>query len=173
MNIRTLAIAATAAAGLCQGAQASDGTITFNGALQTTTCTITGGGNQTVTLPTLATSALPSAGTTAGGTGFSIAVTGCSSGTTATAYFEAGANTNMTTGRLVNTGAAGNVEIQVLNASGTVVNLAGSSVAAQGATAANISGGAATENFIARYYATGATTAGAVTSSVTYSMIYN
>lgn len=173
MKIRVLATVAAAIA-LAQGAYASDGTITFNGALTNATCTITGGGNQTVTLPTLSTATLATTGATAGGTLFSISVSACTAGlTTATAYFEAGANTDLTTGRLKSTGTAGNVEIQVLNADGTVVNLSGASVAAQGATPAALVASAGTQNFIAQYYAMGATTAGSVASSVTYSMVYN
>jgi len=173
MKTRILAIAAAAVL-LAQGAQASDGTISFTGALQAATCTITGGGNQTVTLPTLATSTLAAAGATGGDTFFNIAVTGCTGGlTTATAYFEAGANVDSVTGRLKNTGAAANVQIQVLNGSGSVVNLAGATTVAQSTTAASLTSNAGTQSFIARYYATGATTAGAVTSSVTYSMVYN
>lgn len=172
MKTRILAIAAVAA--LSQAAQASDGTITFNGALQNATCTITGGGNQTVTLPTLSTASLASAGTTAGDTLFNIAVTGCTAGlTSANAYFEAGGNIDTATGRLKNTGAATNVQIQLLNGNGSVVNLAGSTSAAQSTVAAALTSGAGTQSFIARYYATGATTAGSVASSVTYSMVYN
>lgn len=174
MKIRTLATIAAAIA-LAQGAHASDGTITFNGALTASTCTITGGGNQTVTLPTLSTAMLATAGATAGGTAFSISVTACTAGlTTAKAYFEAGVNTDLATGRLKSTGAAANVQIQVLNGdTGAVMNLAAPSVAAQGGPAGGLTAGAGTENYIAQYYATGATTAGPVTSSVTYSMVYN
>jgi major type 1 subunit fimbrin (pilin) len=171
MKTRILAIAAVAA--LSQAAQASDGTITFTGQLNTATCTITGGGNQTVTLPTLSTAALTSAGATAGDTLFNIAVTGCTAGlTTANAYFEAGGNIDTATGRLKNTAATNNVQIQLLNGSGTVVNLAGVA-GSQNTAAATLTSGAGTQSFIARYYATGATTAGAVASSVTYSMVYN
>lgn len=173
MKLHTLALAAAAAL-LSQAALASDGTITFTGALQNATCTITGGGNQTVTLPTLATSVLNSAGQTAGDTYFNISVTGCSAGLTgANAYFEAGGNIDTTTGRLKNTGAAGNVQLQLLNGNGTVINLAGVTTAAQNTTATTLVSNAGTQTFIARYYATGATSAGSVASSVTYSMVHN
>jgi major type 1 subunit fimbrin (pilin) len=173
MNVRKIAFA-SAALVASHLAQASDGTITFTGALQSATCTITGGGNQTVALPTLSTSSLSSTGSTAGDTSFSISVTGCTAGlTTASAYFESGINVNATTGRLKNGGAAGNVELQLLNGSGTTINLAGVTTAAQGATAANLNSSAGAQTFIARYYATGATTPGSVSSSVTYSLVYN
>ncbi|HEV6965650.1 fimbrial protein [Roseateles sp.] len=168
MQFRVLAAAAAAIA-LSQAAQASDGTITFNGNLVASTCTITGGGNQTVTLPTLSTSTLASAGATAGDTLFTIALTGCT-GTQATTFFEAGANTDATTGRLKTN--ATNVQIQLLTDAAVVVNLAGAA-GSQNIGTVDTSTGSGSQSFIARYYATGATSAGAVSSSVTYSMIYN
>ena len=172
MKTRLIAVALLAV--LIQAAKASDGTITFTGALQNATCTITGGGNLNVTLPTLSTATLATAGATGGDTLFNIALTGCSAGiATASAFFEAGANTDATTGRLNSTGTAGNVQIQLLNSTGSVVNVAAVTVAGQGTQAATITSNAGTQSFIARYYATGATTAGTVASSVTYLMVYN
>ena len=169
MKLQRIALAAAAVL-LTQAAQASDGTITFNGQLTTSTCTITGGGNQTVTLPTLSTATLATNGATAGDTLFKIDLTSCTA-STANAYFEAGANTDASTGRLKTN--ATNLPIQLLNASGTPINVAGSTTNLQNTTAATITSGSGSQSFIARYFATGATTAGAVTSSVTYSMVYN
>lgn len=168
MKLQRIALAAAAVL-LTQAAQASDGTITFNGALTNSTCTITSGASQTVTLPTLSTATLSTAGATAGDTLFNIQLGSCSA-TSANAYFEAGANTDASTGRLKTS--ATNLQIQLLNASGSVINVAGASTAAQNTTAVNVSSGSGTQSFIARYYATGATSPGAVTSSVTFSMVY-
>lgn len=174
MKIRFLALASAAlVAG--QAAQASDGTITFGGQLTDNTCTITGGGNKAVTLPTLSKLSVTGSGATGGDTYFNIAVTGCSAGlTTANAYFEAGANIDTVSGRLKNTAAGGatNVQIELLNKNGVALNLA-AVAGSQNSIAEAISGNAATQQFIARYYATGTTTSGAVASSVTYSMVYN
>jgi major type 1 subunit fimbrin (pilin) len=175
MKIRFLALASAALlAG--QAAQASDGTLTFNGQLTDSTCTITGGGNKTITLPTLSRLSVNGAGTTGGDTYFTIALTGCTAGlSTANTYFEAGANIDTTNGRLKNTAVAGatNVQIELLNKNGVAVNLAapsgGQNTIAESISASN----AASQQFIARYYATGTTTSGLVSSSVTYSMIYN
>ncbi len=53
------------------GAVASSGTVTFNGKVTDVTCKINGGnGDLTVTLPTVPTSALASAGDVAGATNF-------------------------------------------------------------------------------------------------------
>lgn len=172
MKLNRLAAAALAVASFA-AAHASDGTLTFSGSLTSSTCSVSAGSaNQTVTLPSLAASTLASAGDTAGAVQFQIAVTGCSGGTaTATPYFESGANVT-TTGRLANTGNAGNVEIQLLNASLGVMDLKGVNPSAQSSTAAAVSGGSATATFVAKYYATGAASAGSVASSVTYSMVY-
>lgn len=154
-------------------AQASDGTITIAGTVTTATCTITAPASFTVTLPTMSTAQLGAAGVTAGNTNFSVAVTGCTgSPATATMYFEAGANVNTVNGRLNNTGSAANVQIQLLNASGVVVDLS-KAAGAQNATAASIVSNAATMSYTARYYATAAAGVGTVASTITYSVIYN
>jgi major type 1 subunit fimbrin (pilin) len=173
MKIRFLALASAALlAG--QAAQASDGTLTFNGQLTDSTCTLTGGGNQTITLPTLSRLSVSGNGTTGGDTYFTIAVTGCSGLSTASAHFEAGANIDTASGRLKNTAAGGaaNVQIELLNKNGVALNLAGA-MGSQNGVAETLSSNAATQQFVARYYATGTTSSGAVSSSVTYSMIYN
>ena len=152
---------------------ASDGTITFAGQLNTSTCTVSAGSAAlAVTLPTLPISALASAGTIAGNTPFALSITGCTTTATATTYFEAGANVDSTTGRLKNTGGATNVQLKLTNANGSAIDLSKTS-GAQGVTAATVTAGAATPSFAVEYYATGAATAGTVASTVTYSMIYN
>lgn len=174
MKTRFLATAAAAVL-LAQGAQASDGTITFSGQLNNPTCNIATS-SFTVALPVLSVASLKAtAGTTAGDTSFKLDLSGCTAGlTNATAYFEAGATIDTTTKNLKNaTGTAANVQIQLLNSDGTPIDLSGAS-GAQGVAAAPIVANAATAKFIARYYATSNTPgAGTVGSSVTYSMVYN
>jgi len=158
---------------------ASDGTITFNGALTATTCAINGNGTSskdfTVTLPTVSTSTLTAAGQTAGATSYSIALTGCTPVTTtskAAVFYEAGSTVDPADGRLVvATGGAQNVKLELLNQDETQIK-AGFSRDLQNSKAANISSGAATLNYEVRYYATAATTAGAASSSVVYSIDY-
>jgi major type 1 subunit fimbrin (pilin) len=155
-------------------AYASDGTISFSGSLNSSTCTVSSGtsGSFAVNLPSLATSVVTGTGKTGGATPFSISVTGCSGGATATTYFESGANLDAATGQLKNTGVAANVELQLQNADTTVINLS-NPTGLQNVHPAAILSNQATSSFIAVYYATGATTAGTVNSSVTYSMVYN
>ncbi|MEN0612974.1 fimbrial protein [Klebsiella indica] len=162
-------------------ASAVDGTITINGQVTDTTCTISvdgGAADATVTLPTVSVSALPSPGATAGATPFNISLSGCT-GTalnTASTYFEPGTYVDSETGRLnIDTtagDAAGNVQVQLLNANSEAI-VAGASVATgQNDIPVDISSGSGVLNYYAQYYATAAATAGAVTTQVDYTMVY-
>ncbi len=156
-------------------AHASDGTITINGQVNAATCTVavTGTSGSTVTLPTVATTVLAAAGNTAGQTAFSIGLTGCSAGVTkAATYFEAGPNVNAA-GRLNNPVGAANVNVELVNSNGTTPIVIGSAAPTTGIGSFPVASGSATLNYFARYYATGAATAGAVATSVTFSMVYN
>jgi major type 1 subunit fimbrin (pilin) len=175
--------------------QASDGTITFTGAVTASTCTlsINGGSNAgtaTVALPTVDMAALTNAAarTTAAGTFFSVGLSGCSgvadigspvpaAPTHVAIYFEAGPNVDEATGGLINTVAGSNVEVNLYNASGSTV--VGSQIQPgtpthQPAALTIASGG--TQWFYAGYSTAGAgiaATAGAVSTSITYSLVYN
>ncbi len=176
--------------------QASDGTITFTGAVTANTCTIsvtsngvtTASPNATVALPTVSTGALTNAATktTAAGTFFNIALTGCTAvadigGNTAPAsvgvYFEAGPNVDTLTGGLINAAGTSNVEVNLYLASKAAVVTTqvtpGSSVAQAPVITLP---GTGTQYFYAGYStaASGgaAATAGSVSTSVTYSLVY-
>ena len=160
---------------------AADGTITINGKITDTTCTISvnGGTNSaTITLPTVSASTLAAAGATAGATPFNISLGGCSGTALATAstYFEPGAYVDSQSGRLnIDSGvadAASNVQVQLLNSARNPI-VAGASVAnGQNDVPVDISGGSGTLNYFAQYYATGAANAGTVTTQVDYTMVY-
>ncbi|MBW4204106.1 type 1 fimbrial protein [Enterobacter cloacae subsp. cloacae] len=176
MNKSIISLVITALAGLSAQAMANTGTITFTGELTANTCNVSvdgGAASSTVTLPTVAAGVLDASGKSAGDTAFTLALSGCT-GTlqTASAFFEAGAGVN-TDGRLVNTGTAKNVDIQLLDGSKSngVIN-AGSAAQVASAGYVDVSGGSATLPYTARYYATGATEAGTVASSVTYNIQY-
>jgi major type 1 subunit fimbrin (pilin) len=178
-NIRLSTFIATAAlAALPLASHASDGTITFKGAITSQTCTISGGGqgnNFSVTLPTLSTSSLTADGATAGSTPFTITLTNCTpnSGNVST-YFETGATVDIKSGQLANAqGTATNVEVRLLNSDQSQIVL-GQAQANQNSHSGTISAGSATLNYSAEYAATGgAATAGSVLTDVTYSMSYN
>jgi major type 1 subunit fimbrin (pilin) len=169
------------AAALAASAQASDGTITINGKITSQTCTIAGNGagkSFTVTLPTVAAGALAVAGDVAGRTGFTIGLSGCSTKSgNVSAFFEPGTSIDSTTNRLKNTSgdkdAATNVQIQITNSDGTPIQIgqAGDQKAATATVDSTL--GAATMNYAAQYVATGASTSGAVSTSIVYSIRYN
>lgn len=162
------------AAAQVNAAEASDGTITFNGQIESQTCTVKvngGENNATVTLPTVSSSLLKTAGQTAGSTRFTIDLSDCSTQTgDVYAYFEQGANVNAN-GRLTNTGTATNVDLQLLDSANNALN-AGSTEQTTSPTTAALAAGAATLSYAAQYYATAAATSGTVASSVTYSINY-
>lgn len=177
--------------------EASDGTITFSGAVTASTCTLSingdpNAGTATVTLPTVDTGALTgtSPHTTAAGTFFSVGVSGCSAATDignpaaapthVAIYFEAGPTVDQATGALINTTGAGfsNVEVKLYNASGSTVvgtQIMPGTGTNQPTPLVLTAGG--TQWFYAGYATSGAgvagATAGAVSTQVTYSLIYD
>jgi major type 1 subunit fimbrin (pilin) len=166
---------ALAAAASSAPAFASDGTISFNGSITSSTCVVSAGSaNLNVTLPNVSATTLSTVGATSGRTAFSIAVTACQTGGGVHTFFEAGPTTDLTTGNLsLNGGStAAGVEIQLTNADGILISTKAAD-GAQGSEAVNVdAAGAATLNYGAQYISTGAVTAGSAKSSVTYSIIY-
>jgi major type 1 subunit fimbrin (pilin) len=188
--MKKLILSAAMIAGLgavtSQVAMAADGTITFNGNISSVTCTVHGGtpgasgGNFTVTLPKVASSAFPSSGSVAGATPYNIYVgasgeTGCANGTKVNVHYEpTSPNIDPTTGYLnliTGTGVATGVKLQLLNAGDkSVINLATS----PNSTQVTVAGNTATLPFYAQYVSTAASvTAGTANSSVLYSIQYN
>jgi major type 1 subunit fimbrin (pilin) len=181
MNFKTALLAtAIAATGLLATSAnaATDGTITITGTVVPQTCQVDGNAYGTsdvkaVTLPSVMATKLNTAGAIAGKTGFSIAVTNCPSLLTSVQTYFSGGNINSSNGNLGNTGTATNVQVQLLNASGAVMDLSKSTATAQNSPSVSLSGGAATLNYSAQYYANGgAAGAGSVTSTVDFTMIY-
>lgn len=167
MKFSKLALGFVAALGM-NAALAADGTVTFNGEVVDSTCTVTNA-NQTVTLPTVSTSALGASGAVAGITAFSLDLTGCNANDDVGIRFENGTNVNAA-GRLKNNGTANNVNVQVLDGANNVLNLADPAASlVQTADGA----GASTFDYFAQYYADGAAAeAGNVTTSVEFTVIY-
>lgn len=159
---------------------AGNGTINFTGKVVAQTCdaVVNGGANpSSVTLPTVQASVLGSAGSTAGQTGFNIALANCAAtaptgGGTVKAYFEQGATVD-TNGRLINqtTDGAKNVALELIDGNDNSAIKVGD-IAQNTGNFVTITGGKATLPYAVRYYATGVATAGVVTSSATYSLIY-
>lgn len=182
MALGSAAVLAGAMALAPQAAQAApDGTITFNGKIITSTCTINAGTpNLTVTLPVVYANGttLSAAGNVAGLTPFTFNLTACPttpSGLQVASFFS---GTNIITtgtdkGNLGNTGSATNVDVQLLNGDSTPIDLSGADASGQNSEYATISGtGTGTLNYNAQYYATGSAGAGTVTTSVEYTLVY-
>lgn len=171
-----LAVVFGAAALAPQAARATDGTINITGTITSTTCVVNTGSPATiaVTLPTISTSALSTAGQLAGYTQFPITLSGCASGTKATTYFEQGPNT-LANGNLLNNGTAGtDVQVRLFNSDQTTqVALNGAAGSQNSETITTDTSGAGTLNYWAAYYANApVTTAGTVSTSVEFTMQY-
>ncbi|MEM5345163.1 fimbrial protein [Paraburkholderia azotifigens] len=166
------------AASAAHAAPASNGgVVTINGQLTANTCTVSGNGqgqNFTVTLPTLAASALSAAGSSAGSTGFNIALSSCTPATgNVHTFWEYGANT-LSDGNLLNNGTATKVEVQLVDYNGSqkVIN-ASKADGSQNSQSVAIATGSANLQYAAQYVSpAGGATAGSVTTNVTYSMVY-
>lgn len=157
-------------------ANAADGTITINGRLTQATCTVkinNGNPDAVITLPSLSTVALKTAGQTAGRTAFSMNLTGCTPTTgSVRAYFEHGPTVDAATGRLNNTAPSGaqNVQVELRDNGENALYIGNTSQRTNPATV--LTNGAADLTYSAYYYATGASTAGNLATSVTYSIDY-
>ena len=152
-----------------------DGTANFNGKLVENTCEVNANSkNLTVQLPTLPTRLLPAANDTAGLTLFQIQLDNCGKETKARAYFVPTPDkVDLTSGRLKNTASNGaeHVQVQLLDSdTTTVINVIKNSGSQGKLQTINDSNNKL--NYYAKYYATGKTTAGAVTASVDYHIDY-
>ncbi|MFJ3461677.1 fimbrial protein [Achromobacter spanius] len=181
MKAKILAVAIGGLLGLASiGAHAADGTITINGSVTDTTCSINGGEaganfSKTIILPTVSVSALSAVGQTAGisqPSDLRFALSGCSAGTKAIASFENSSTVDQDTGNLINAGTAANVQVQLLNGQMQPINITTNSNNQLATNGAAITQGAADLKYFARYIATGKADAGTVTTSVQFSMQY-
>lgn len=175
-------IVAASAMGAQMAHAAPDGTITFTGNITADSCKINGGSapqNFAVTLPTVTTGDLPADGATAGSTGFRIALTNCPASVTSVhTFFEAGPTVDLGTGRLITTGGATNVQLELLNKDNVTVIKAGASdgmsAGQQKSVPVTVVSGAANLDYYVRYHATGgAAGAGGANSTVMYDISYN
>ncbi|WP_029043547.1 fimbrial protein [Cupriavidus sp. WS] len=178
--IRTL-LATAALAAVATGAQASDGTINFEGEVIAQTCKISVNGTETpaaatVVLPSVAAATLSSTDALSGLTRFVVGLKECSGpATTASAFFEAGPGVDLDRGTLANltTGedAAKNVELALLDpTSGQPIKVGSNQ---DSSTKHELSAGAAELPYIVAYRAmSDEVQPGAVTGQVTYSIDY-
>ncbi|GAA5001181.1 fimbrial protein [Acinetobacter puyangensis] len=170
MKLQSFALALIAA-GVANMAMAAN-TITFQGTVDSNTCTVNVGGsaNPTVTLPTIGVGSLTATGNTAGATPFTINITGCDAGTADDVAIRFAAH-NPDGTNLGSTGTATNVAVQLLDGSAGSSPITFTTGIAQtsGKTTSN---GTASYDLTAQYYADAAATAGTVLAVTDYEVIY-
>lgn len=176
VSIATL-LAMGAASNAAAQAVVTQGQVNFDGRLTGQTCSITAGDrNKTVTLPAISIASLTMRGHTAGSKPFSINVDNCPVGVnTVSAHWEI-TNFNPETGNarnLATTNAASNVEVQLMDHDSTVLRLGDSGKPIRVTRTAADALGTATLNYGGRYYATGATSAGTVSTTANFTLAYN
>ena len=180
--LSTALVAVVAAVAMPSAFAASGGTITINGEVLDSTCTVSGGDNApggsdfTVQLAPIHKDKLAAANAVAGAKGFTVNVggqTGYSCDTTmgAKVWFQNDpTKIDSATGNLKNiqSGGASNVQVQLLNQAATPINL----YTGANATTAPFVAGKATLQYAAQYFATGAAGPGLVQSQATYVLTY-
>lgn len=155
---------------------ASDNTITFQGEVTDETCSVAVNGNSAspvVLLPTVSAADLAASGDTAGPVTFDIGLSGCTGSSSADTKISTVfvGNQVTTNGNLGNTGTATNVEVQLVDTTGAVIDLTngftgdGDLTLAAGDTEASAT-------YTAQYYATSASTAGTVEATLQYAVSY-
>ncbi|MGO4763952.1 fimbrial protein [Cupriavidus sp. 2KB_3] len=174
-------VAALVAMGAASTAMAqavvTQGQVNFNGRLTGQTCSITAGDRtKTVTLPAISIASLATKGLTAGSRPFSISVENCPVGVNSVSAHWEITNLNPETGNarnLATTNPAGSVEVQLLDHDGAVLRLGDSGKPIQVTRTAADAVGTATLHYGGRYYATGATSAGVVSTTANFTLAYN
>ncbi len=179
-HIRTKILATSLLlAALSPTAFAADGTIVFTGEIKGQTCSVAGegrpAGDFTVVLPNVPSSLLNTGGNIAGNTPFAITLSNCTASLKkAAVYFEAGGNVDAVTGNLNNnaaTNGAKNVQIALSNNDGSPIKL-GAAYHAQNSKTVDIAGGNATLRYQTQYVATGTASAGLISTTLRYSVVY-
>lgn len=182
--MKKLALAGLIALGLgtSQVAVATNaGTVTITGEVIQTTCQIKSGDeNKTVTLPKVPTTALSSAGDTAGTTPFTLTITKCSAGDSVEqagiSWDVNSTNVNTNTGNLTNIATGGtpaeNVEVQLLEADGSAITIGGTNDIDYTALKKTAETDETVFKFFAQYHATAQSTAGEVKAIAPFSVVY-
>lgn len=151
---------------------AHDGTLNFSGNITNRTCSIVGGNTLTVTLPTVARETLSSPGSLSGVTFFVLALTECDATANGIyAYFNNDKGVDAE-GRLLNSGTAKNVALELRDARYAFIPIGSADQTNSPFFTAVSVDGQARLYYSAQYYATGVVTAGTVSATVTYSVVY-
>ncbi|MEX2943649.1 fimbrial protein [Serratia fonticola] len=163
--------------GFATSALAIDGTVTFEGIVNDTTCTLTTDSqNMAVLLPSVTSADFTGAdaAATIPAVKFSLSAAGCDAGAvSASVLFATGGNVDSTNGNLNNSVSGGtDAQIRIYKADGTTpINLANFGESAS--NIGNISGESVSIDFYANYFSKNAKpTAGVLKTSIQYSMEY-
>jgi major type 1 subunit fimbrin (pilin) len=180
MKQRILAAAALVAivGGFSFEAHAADGTITITGNLREGGCVVTPVARAvtTVNLPEISVAQLAGSGNVAATKAFAFELTGgtgCVEGDKVVMSFDGSPNADRTTGDLRNIAAADpatNVQIRLLDGKGTQIHMGTNPRAPEVTIDADDT---ARIDLAAQYIATGVATAGAVSTTVDYTLEYN
>ncbi|HAT3613044.1 type 1 fimbrial major subunit FimA [Klebsiella michiganensis] len=181
MKIKTLAIVALSAlslsstVALAATTTVNGGTVHFKGEVVNAACAVDAGSlDQTVMLGQVRSAKLATAGSTSSSVGFNIQLDECDTtvATKASVAFSGTAvnNTNTNVLALQNSaaGSATNVGVQILDSTGTPLALDGATFS----KASTLNDGSNVIPFQARYYATGAATAGIANADATFKVQY-
>lgn len=181
MKIKTLAIVVLSALSLSSAAALADtttvngGTVHFKGEVVNAACAVDAGSiDQTVQLGQVRSAKLATAGSTSSAVGFNIQLDDCDTtvATKASVAFS-GTAVNSTNSRVLAlqnsaAGSATNVGVQILDSTGTPLALDGATFGA----ATTLNDGTNVIPFQARYFATGAATAGIANADATFKVQY-
>ncbi|MBJ3813917.1 fimbrial protein [Shimwellia pseudoproteus] len=181
MKIKALAIVVLSGLSLCSAAALADtatvngGTVHFKGEIVNAACAVDAGSiDQSVQLGPVRSAKLATAGSTSSPVGFNIQLDDCHTtvSTKASVAFSGTAvnSTNTTVLALQGSAAGGatNVGVQILDRTGTPLGLDGETFS----SATVLNDGTNVIPFQARYYATGAATAGTANADATFKVQY-
>ncbi|EEM2539784.1 fimbrial protein [Salmonella enterica subsp. enterica serovar Morehead] len=181
MKIKTLAVVVlsvlslTSASALADTTTVNGGTVHFKGEVVNAACAVDAGSvDQTVQLGQVRSAKLATAGSTSSSVGFNIQLNDCDTSVStkaAVAFSGTAVDTTHTSVLALQGSAAGsatNVGVQILDNTGTPLVLDGATFS----TATTLNDGTNIIPFQARYYATGAATAGIANADATFKVQY-
>ena len=151
------------------------GTIQFSGSVVAGTCSIAAGDvTKSVALPGVPDSTLATTGDEAGATPFSLTFENCTVGDVAYAHFSPVTNmANIDGSHIKNTGTATNVALALYEQDGTTaIDLSQARAGEAVGDSASTPGNDVSLNYVVKYHAKGAATAGSVNGQLLYDIAY-
>ncbi len=153
----------------------TNGSVQFSGSVVAGTCSIAAGdATKSVLLPGVPNSVLASQGDEAGAVPFSLTFENCTVGDVAYAHFSPVTNmANIDGSHIKNTGSATNVALALYEQDGTTaIDLSQARAGEAVGDSASAPGNDVTLNYVVKYHAKGAATAGTVNGQLLYDIAY-